>query len=283
VVSLMIEVEDVKIVYAGRPPVVALNGVSFSVPRGCTCAVIGPSGCGKTTLLYALAGLLHPCQGSIRIGGEAIRQPRRQTALVLQDCGLFPWKTVWDNAVLGLQIGRRRGGRGSSVIGSVRRGVGDRVCGSIRRDGGRGVDQDTERVAAILRELGLWELRRRFPAQLSGGQRQRVAIARALALGPDLLLMDEPFSSLDALTREVMQDLLAEIGVQLTWVLVTHDIAEAVFLGQKILVMDRGRIVEEIANPDALKQGYRSQPSFLELCSSLRGHLRLPTGVSRVA
>ncbi|HHY94478.1 MAG TPA: ATP-binding cassette domain-containing protein, partial [Firmicutes bacterium] len=139
------------------------------------------------------------------------------------------------------------------------------------------------RVAAILRELGLWELRRRFPAQLSGGQRQRVAIARALVLEPDVLLMDEPFSSLDALTREVMQDLLAEIGGQLTWVLVTHDIAEAVFLGQKILVMDGGRVVKEIANPDALKQGYRSQPRFLELCSLLREHLRLPTGVSRVA
>lgn len=249
----MIEVRDLRVEYRGRPPVVALAGVSFSVERGTTCAIIGPSGCGKTTLLHALAGLLSPTGGEVLIEGEPVRGPRERTALILQDYGLFPWKTVWANAALGLQIrGRLPGGR--------------------------------HRVDALLRELGLWELRDRFPAQLSGGQRQRVAIARALALDPDLLLMDEPFSSLDTLTREGMQELVAQIfrRDRITGVLVTHDIAEAAFLGQKILVMAPGRVSREVCNPGALEPGYRASPQFLGLCNRLREMCR-PAVVARSA
>lgn len=237
----MIEVRDLRVEYPGRPPVTALAGVTFSLPAGAACAVIGPSGCGKTTLLHALAGLVAPAAGEVRVAGEVVRGPRERTAVILQDFGLFPWKTVWANAVLGLEIrGRLASGR--------------------------------ERVEALLRELGLWELRHRFPAQLSGGQRQRVAICRALALEPDLLLMDEPFSSLDALTREAMQELLAGIlrRGRMTAVLVTHDIAEAAFLGRHILVMAPGRVAWQVPNPGALEPGYRATPAFHQLCSRLR-------------
>lgn len=250
----MVEARDLRVIYPGHPPVEALAGVSFRVPRGTTCAVIGPSGCGKTTLLHALAGLLRPTAGEITVAGERVTGPRERTALILQDYGLFPWKTVWGNVVLGLQIRRRP----SSAYA---------------------------RAESLLRALGLWDLRHRYPGQLSGGQRQRVAIARALALEPDLLLMDEPFSSLDALTRETLQDLLAEICRQgeVTCLLVTHDIAEAAFLGQKVIVMRPGRIAEEAPNPGALCPPYRSSSQFLALCARLRERLRLPEGVARSA
>ncbi|MDI6895008.1 MAG: ABC transporter ATP-binding protein [Bacillota bacterium] len=237
----MIEVRELCVEYPGRPPVRALSGVSFTVPRGRTCAIIGPSGCGKTTLLHVLAGLLPPRSGEVRVDGQPVRGPREHTALILQDYGLFPWKTVRANAALGLEIrGRLPAGR--------------------------------HRVEGLLRDLGLWELRDRFPAQLSGGQRQRVAIARALALEPDLLLMDEPFSSLDALTRESMQELVAELfrAGGITAVLVTHDISEAAFVGQEVLVMAPGRITHQVGNPGALGAGYRASPQFLSLCTRLR-------------
>jgi len=249
----VIEVRDLCVEYPGRPPVRALNGVSFTVARGSTCAIIGPSGCGKTTLLHVLAGLLLPRSGEVRVDGRPLHGPRERTALILQDYGLFPWKTVWGNAALGLQI------RGQLASGR-------------------------QRVEGLLRELGLWEVRNRFPAQLSGGQRQRVAIARALALEPDLLLMDEPFSSLDALTRESMQELVADLFRRggITAVLVTHDIAEAAFLGQKILVMAPGRIGHEVSNPGALGRGYRASSEFLSLCTRLRDLCR-PGEVARTA
>jgi len=249
----VIEVRDLHVEYPGRPPVVALAGVSFSIPRGSTCAIIGPSGCGKTTLLHVLAGLLPPRFGEARVDGQPVRGPRERTALILQDYGLFPWKTVWANAALGLQIRGR-------------------------------LPAERPLVERLLRELGLWELRDRFPAQLSGGQRQRVAIARALALQPDLLLMDEPFSSLDALTREGMQELVAEVfrRGEITAVLVTHDIAEAAFLGQKVLVMGPGRITHQVSNPGALQPGYRASPQFLALCTRLREMCR-PGTVARSA
>jgi NitT/TauT family transport system ATP-binding protein len=167
--------------------------------------VVGPSGCGKTTLLSLIAGLMAPTQGDLRVEGRPVAPRRPGTALIMQDYGLLPWKTVRQNAALGLQI--------------------------------RGLD--TEAAAQALAEVGLADLGRRWPHQLSGGQRQRVAIARSLALQPDLFLMDEPFSALDALTREEMQDLLLSIWRRrrTSLVLVTHSISEAVYLGQQILVL----------------------------------------------
>ncbi|MCL5676355.1 MAG: ATP-binding cassette domain-containing protein, partial [Firmicutes bacterium] len=162
----MVDVDNLGLTYYGQTgPVAALAGVSLTLAPGQSCAVIGPSGCGKSTLLYVLAGLLAPGEGRVAIAGEGVRPRRPGTALVLQDFGLLPWKTVWQNAALGLAVRR------------------------LPRA------EQAGRVREALTRVGLWEARHRFPAQLSGGQRQRVAIARSLCLQPDLLLMDEPFSA----------------------------------------------------------------------------------------
>ncbi len=201
---------------------------------------MGPSGCGKTTLLSLIAGLLPVTSGELLVAGEAVQPRRPGTSLVLQEYGLLPWKTVRRNAGLGLEI------RGQSL----------------------------EAADRALAEVGLKELANRWPHQLSGGQRQRVAIARSLALEPDLLLMDEPFSALDALTREEMQDLLLSIWQrrQTSLVLVTHSIAEAVYLGQQIIVLSPrpGRIVGHFRNESV---GDRRGRRFHELINEIRDTL----------
>lgn len=241
----MIEVKDVSLTYRQENTTTqALAGVTLHICPGESWVFIGPSGCGKSSLLFLLTGLRQPSTGMISVAGEAIKSPRPQTALILQDYGLFPWKTVWDNAVLGLKL----------------RGMTTR--------------EQTAVITPILENLGLIEHRRHYPAQLSGGQRQRVAVARALALDPDLLLMDEPFSSLDALTRENLQETIIDIRSQnrMTLVTVTHSIEEAVFLGQKIAVFSPlpGRIVAIVDNPDAGDKTYRDRPDFYRKCTELR-------------
>lgn len=225
----------------------ALKDVSLTLPQGSIGVIIGPSGCGKSTLLNILAGLNLNYQGKVFIDGKP-PQESKETALILQEYGLLPWKSVWDNVKLGLQI------KGASS------------------------KETAERTKNILNKLGLLHLKKRFPIQLSGGQRQRLAIARSLILQPELLLMDEPFSSLDALTREEMQDLLLNIWKEthLTIVLITHNIEEAVFLGQKIFVMSAspGTIIKEIDNSLAGDYSARGKMEFLEMCNSLRLGLR---------
>lgn len=225
----------------------ALKDVCLSLPFGCTGVIIGPSGCGKSTLLSVLAGLNQSYQGTVLINGKPPKDSNR-TALILQEYGLLPWKTVWDNVKLGLQI------KGFSK---------------------QEIDFKTEK---IFHRLGLINLRKRYPAQLSGGQRQRVAIARSLVLEPELLLMDEPFSSLDALTREEMQDFLIKLWqeTKLTILIITHNIEEAVFLGQKIFIMSAcpGTIIQELPNPLAGEYSARGKVEFLEMSSSLRSCLR---------
>jgi NitT/TauT family transport system ATP-binding protein len=219
---------------------VALRGVSFALSVGESLAVVGPSGCGKTTLLTMIAGLLQSSTGSLAVAGKPVAPRRPGTALIMQDYGLLPWKTARQNVALGLQI--------------------------------RGLSWDAADLA--LEEVGLTDLGRRWPHQLSGGQRQRVAIARSLALQPDLLLMDEPFSALDALTREEMQDLLLAIWHRrhTSVVLVTHSISEAVYLGQQILVLSArpGRPVAHFRNTHT---GDRRSREFHELTNAVRDAL----------
>jgi len=253
----MIEVRELTFGYAGGPPV--FQGLNWCVRAGEAWAVIGPSGCGKTTLLYLLAGLRQPTGGQVLIAGQPVTRPRPETGLILQDYGLLPWATVADNAALGLRIHRFYGPDGTHA---PRQPV---------------ATNPADAVSFWLRRLGIEAVRDRYPGQISGGQRQRTAIARTLALKPDVLLMDEPFSSLDALTREDLQNLMVELRAEtgLTTVLVTHSIEEAVFLGERILVLTfppnrQGVIVE---NPQAGHIGYRREPAFLAKCGELRAQL----------
>lgn len=253
----MIEVRNLIFRYnPGAEPI--FDDFSWEVGAGEAWAIIGPSGCGKTTLLYLLAGLLQATAGEIRIGGDSIKRPRPETGLILQDYGLLPWATVWDNAALGLSIRAFYGPDGRHAP---------------REATPSGPEAET-RVRHWLERLGIHEQREKFPGQISGGQRQRTAIARTLALGPDLLLMDEPFSSLDALTREDLQNLTVELRREtgLTSVIVTHNIEEAVFLGERILALGnppnkKPRVVE---NPAAGSEGWRSAAPYQSKCDELR-------------
>jgi len=207
--------------------------------------------------LYLIAGLRQPQAGRITVNGESVprKQNRGKTGLVLQDYGLLPWATVGENARLGLRIRRFYGQDGTWDPG-------------LRAE---------DPVNFWLQRLGIAELAGKYPAQLSGGQRQRAAIARTLAVEPDVLLMDEPFSSLDALTREDMQRLTLDLQAEtrVTTVLVTHNIEEAVYLGRRILVLTRppNRETVIIENPEAGRRGYRGEPGFLARCNQLRAAL----------
>jgi NitT/TauT family transport system ATP-binding protein len=201
-----------------------LADVDLAVPKGSFVSLIGPSGCGKSTLLKVLAGLIAPAAGEVAIAGVPPRQAAkaRKIGLVFQDPTLLPWKNAVENAAFLLTAADDSTGRAAAL----------------------------ERAAAMLRLVGLADAGEKRPSQLSGGMRQRVAIARALALDPDVLLMDEPFGALDAITREEMSACLIDIWERTgkTVVLVTHSIDEAVFLSREVHVMGGApaRIIETL-------------------------------------
>jgi NitT/TauT family transport system ATP-binding protein len=198
-----------------------LHDVSIDAAPGEFICLLGPSGCGKSTLLGALAGHLKAASGALRLDGEAIEGPDPERGLVFQQHTLFPWKTVLDNVAYGLKM--------------------------------KGVDARTREAEAraLIEMVGLQGFEHRYPSELSGGMQQRVEIARVLINRPRVLLMDEPFGALDALTRGRMQELLLDLWARLrpTIVFVTHDIDEALFLADRVLVLSArpGRIVEELA------------------------------------
>ena len=225
----------------------ALDGFSLEVAPHSAVALIGPSGCGKSTLLRIACGLQQPTAGSFALDGAAVDKPRRKTALIPQDYGLLPWKTVYHNAELGLRIA--------------------------------GMDLQTrrQRTQRALAQVGLAGFERLYPRQLSGGMKQRLALARALAMDVDLLLMDEPLSALDALLREEIQDALLALWQerQHTQILITHSIEEAVFLGQTIVVLTPrpGRVAAVIDNPAMGSPDYRSAQAFQQTCVAVRSVL----------
>lgn len=236
---MMVDVRNMDVCY-GREK--AISNLSLSVEKSSTCAVIGPSGCGKTTLLYALSGIIKPSSGSITIDGQPLRGVRKGTGLILQDFGLLPWKSVWDNIAFPLS------------------------CRGFKRD------EIEKKVSSVIDSMGLKEQAEKFPGELSGGQKQRVAICRTLALKPDLLLLDEASSALDAITREHIQNLILDIYEErkLTIIMVTHNIEEAVFLGQRIIIMGKGVIRYIMDNPNFGKKGLRNDLDFYKLCIEVR-------------
>ncbi|HEY0064615.1 MAG TPA: ABC transporter ATP-binding protein [Telluria sp.] len=205
-----IVIKDVNKVFQteGRE-LVALRGIDLEIPRGQFTCLLGPSGCGKSTLLNAVAGFALPTSGSIHADGKLVTGPGPERGMVFQEYALFPWMTVEQNIAFGLEI--------------------------------KGVDKAViaQRVGELLAMLSLSEFRQRFPKDLSGGMRQRVAIARVLALDSPILLMDEPFGALDALTRRNLQDELLRIWAEVkkTILFVTHSIEEAIYLADRIIVM----------------------------------------------
>jgi NitT/TauT family transport system ATP-binding protein len=204
-----------------QPSFTAIQSLSFAVAKGEFISVVGPSGCGKSTILNLVAGLDHPTEGAVLLGGKPVTRPSRHVGFMLQKDLLLPWRTILNNVEFGLET--------------------------------RGLDAGTRRERAMkeLRRCRLNEFAGRYPYQLSGGQRQRAALARTLAIDPDVVLLDEPFSALDAQTKLILQrgfaETIATSGV--TTVLITHDLSEAVAMSDRILVMSErpGRIVEDIA------------------------------------
>ena len=254
----MIRLHALSFGYPHSPPL--FQDFDWQVARGETWAILGPSGCGKTTLLYLLAGLRAPSAGTIQIDGEVLTRPRPQSGLILQDYGLLPWATVRENAELGLKVRDFYGQDGKHTPKDF---------------------QPEKDVQHWLTRLGLTEVADKFPSQISGGQRQRTAIARTLAVSPDLLLMDEPFSSLDAITREDLQNLTLSLCEEqkLTLVIVTHAIEEAAALGKKILLLGaapntRARVFE---NPNAGQADHRNSGAYHELCALLWREMRHET------
>jgi len=190
-------------------PLLALLDVDFQVENNEFFSIVGPSGCGKTTLLNLLAGFEQPTRGELRVGGELITEPGWERAVVFQEYALFPWYTVREN-----------------------------ICYGLKR---KGLPETEQRrlVAHYVGLVGLHGFESRYPRELSGGMRQRVSIARALAVNPSILLMDEPFASLDIQTREYMQDELLKIWQRepKTVIFVTHSIDEAIKLSDRIAIM----------------------------------------------
>ncbi|HLH24544.1 MAG TPA: ABC transporter ATP-binding protein [Chloroflexota bacterium] len=235
--------DDVRLTY--RRPLddsefLALDAVSLAVAEGEFVAIVGPSGCGKSTLLLLINGLLHPTSGRILLNGRPVAAPGPDRALVFQEFALLPWRTVLHNVELGLEVIRKPA--------------------AARR----------ELARENLRRVGLSAFERYYPHQLSGGMRQRVGIARALAVGPEVLLMDEPFGALDAQTRQIMGAELLRIWERdrKTILFVTHDIDESIYLADRVVVMSAnpGRVLEvlPITLPRPRDFEARNSPAFVE-------------------
>jgi NitT/TauT family transport system ATP-binding protein len=254
---MSIQVRALSFQYADDPPI--FERFDFEVKDRDNWAILGPSGCGKSTLLYLIAGIRHPHNGEIWVKDEKIERPRPRTGLILQDYGLLPWATVLQNATLGLRVRRFYGPDGTHAPTNER----------IRRI--------EDQAHYWLERLGLSAVANQYPGQISGGQRQRTAIARTLALNPDVLIMDEPFASLDAPTRESLQKLILQLHAEqdLTTLIVTHSIEEAVFLGRKILLLTNppNQQAKIIANPNTGKNSYIHSADYADLCNLLRQEL----------
>ena len=225
----------------------ALRALEVSVERGEFISVVGPSGCGKTTFLRIIAGLEHATSGEVLLDGRAVREPGRDRGFVFQNDSLLPWRSVFDNAMIGREI--------AGDVGPAQR----------------------QHTMELLKLVGLAGFEHYYPRQLSGGMRQRVNLARALAIDPDILLMDEPFAALDAQTRDLLHDELERIWADTgrTIIFVTHNVREAVRLGDRVVLLQSrpGRVVSDI--PVHIKRPRRiDSPEVSSLAARITDRLR---------
>lgn len=223
-----LEAKNVQVVYGVESvmPVVALESVSLDVADSEFVSIVGPSGCGKTTFLNVIDGQIRPSGGTVHLDGQEIRKAGAERAMVFQSPALLPWRTVWRNIGYGLEL--RYGKRTTKA-------------------------QHRKSIQDLIEMTGLTGFEQAYPSQLSGGMKQRVNLARALAVDPELLLLDEPFASLDAQTREVMQEELLRIWQQSqkTALFITHQIDEAVYLADRVVVFSaRPGTIKEIIEID---------------------------------
>lgn len=218
----------------------AVNNLSLNIKEGEFIGIVGPSGCGKSTLLSLISGLITPTAGEIAIHGVPVTEPSQKVAYMLQQDQLFEWRTIWKNAMLGLEVQHKLN------------------------------DKTKQNVNTLLEKYGLADFKNAYPRQLSGGMRQRAALIRTLAVEPDILLLDEPFSALDYQTRLTVSDEIAEIikKERKTALLVTHDISEAISMSSRILVLSarpaQVKKIYEIDLPDLSPLERRRSPRFPE-------------------
>lgn len=245
----IIKIEKVEKTYFTRTDDVhALGPISLSFSEGETLGIVGPSGCGKSTLLRAVAGLEEPTSGKIEVAGDPVAGPVQDVGIVFQRDLLLDWRTVIDNVMLPSEL--RKCDRATTL----------------------------DRAHQLLTELGVNDFAMRNPWELSGGMRQRVSIARALLLRPSILLLDEPFSALDALTRDQMNVILQRLQTheQVSTLFITHSIPEAVFLSDRVIVMSQrpGRVLDdiEVNLPKPRKLSIREDPKFTEITRRIRVH-----------
>jgi NitT/TauT family transport system ATP-binding protein len=243
--GLAVQARDVTVTYErsrGQGELIALQGFSVDVKEGEFLTIVGPSGCGKSTFLNLVAGLRFPAAGELLVDGKPVTGPAQDRAVVFQEYALMPWRTVEGNVRFGLEMQRR-------------------------------IDSSSdEKIAHYIDLVGLTGFEDSYPRELSGGMRQRVGLARALATEPRILLMDEPFAAVDAITRELMQDELAQIVAKTgqTIIFITHSVDEAITLGERIVVVSSrpGRVKEilpvTIARPRSGRQ-IRHLPEYSEL------------------
>jgi NitT/TauT family transport system ATP-binding protein len=228
----------------------AMRGVSLSVARGEFVAIVGPSGCGKSTLLNLVAGLMPPTQGAVGYGGRAVAGPNTSVGYMTQKDDLLPWRTAQRNLMLPLETGSRR-------------------ASTTRK-------QRSDLVAGMMQTLGLQGFESHYPALLSGGMRKRVALGRTLLADPETLLLDEPFSALDAQLRIILQnELLSLVAARhITVVLVTHDLDEAIAMADRVIVMTSRPARVKLDKPVPIKRprdviSARSDPNFVPLREEL--------------
>ncbi|NLV20422.1 MAG: ABC transporter ATP-binding protein [Syntrophomonadaceae bacterium] len=239
----MITIKDLSVKYGDQDKSVpVLDHINIEIGKGEIYTFIGPSGCGKSTFLYVLSGILRDYEGLVLVDGRPVDPKRQRIGLILQNYGLLPWKNVRQNIILGVKI--------------------------------KGQPREEEYFTYILKQLGIEQLLDRYPKELSGGQQQRVAIARAFLLKPDILLMDEPFSALDAINREEMQALFLKIWQEhnVTTVFITHSVDEALYLGSKIIVFSDapGKILGVYDNPCFQLDNLRCRDEYYNMSMQLR-------------